>query len=115
MTVPHKQPGQIRGFQPDANTAHMSESVSRRPDAVVVDDHMAVEVRLQEGPSGAVAGSRLEPSRGPEGQQSFIQASTLPFKLKVICSSEFIMKLLVQILIMIVSRIFNINIFFVLK
>lgn len=55
---------------------------SRRPDAVVVDDDMGVEVRLQEGPSGAVAGSRLEPSRGPEGLQSFIQASKLPFKLK---------------------------------
>lgn len=56
---------------------------SRRPDAVVVDDDMGVEVRLQKGPSGAVAGSRLEPSRGPAGLQSFNQASKLPFKIKV--------------------------------
>lgn len=54
----------------------------RRPDAVVVDDDMGVEVRLQEGPSGAVAGSRLEPSREPRGQGSLIQAFSLNFELK---------------------------------
>lgn len=90
MTVPRKQPGQIRGFQRDANTCHMYECDggcgglrrSRRPHAVVVDDDVEVEVRLQEGPCGAVAGSRLEASRGSDGLWSFTEASKLPFKLR---------------------------------
>lgn len=54
---------------------------SWRPDAVVVDDGMDVEVRLQERPSGAVAGSRLEPSRGSE-------AAVIPSAIKVAFQAE---------------------------
>lgn len=123
MTVPQKQPGQIRGFQHDADPSHMYECVgsgprrSRPPDTVVVDDDMGVEVRLQEGPSGAVAGSRLQPSRGAGGAAVIHSGVKVAFQTKVHVSffPEFIMKLIVQFVIAIISWIFNMNSFLVLK
>lgn len=89
MTVPQKQPGQIRGFQHDADPSHMHECGgsgprrSRPPDTVVVDDDMDVEVRLQEGPSGAVAGSRLQASRGAGGAAVIHSGVKVAFQTKV--------------------------------
>lgn len=70
MMVWLKQVGQIRGLRSPPNMCHMDRRVGsgglgglERPDVVVVDDDMEVEVRVNEGPSGFHNGVSLEASR----------------------------------------------------
>lgn len=64
MMVRRQQPGQIRGFL-CAPVCAACAGGSGRPDVVVEEDGVDVEVRLQRRPAEGLAGTGLKASRDP--------------------------------------------------